>query len=46
MRKRIFEIVELSDGNDRLSRFYDLFMMCIIVISLIPLAFKKQTFYF
>lgn len=46
MRKRIFEIVELSDGNDRLSRFYDLFMMCIIVISLIPLAFKKTNILF
>ena len=41
MRKRLFEIIELSDGNDRLSRIYDLFMMCIIVISLFPLAFKE-----
>lgn len=41
MRKRIFEIIELSDGNDKLSRFYDLFMMCVIVISLVPLAFKE-----
>lgn len=40
MRKRIFEIIELSDGNDKISRFYDLAMMCAIVISLIPLAFK------
>lgn len=41
MRKRLFEIIELSDGNDKLSRFYDLLMMCVIVISLIPLAFKE-----
>lgn len=41
MRKRIFEIIELSDGNDKLSRLYDLAMMCAIVISLIPLAFKE-----
>lgn len=41
MRKRVFQIIELSDGNDRLSRIYDLSMMCAIVISLIPLAFKE-----
>lgn len=40
MRKRIFEVIELSNGNDRLSGVYDLFMMCAIVISLFPLAFK------
>lgn len=40
MRKRIFEIIELSDGNDKLSRLYDVVMMCAIVISLVPLAFK------
>lgn len=41
MRKRLFEIIELSDGNDKLSRVYDVVMMCAIVISLIPLAFKE-----
>ena len=41
MRKRLFEIIELSDGNDRLSGIYDLVMMCVIVISLFPLAFKE-----
>ena len=41
MRKRLFEVIELSDGSDKLSRFYDLLMMCVIVISLIPLAFKE-----
>lgn len=46
MRKRVFEIVELSDGNDELSKFYDLFMMCVIVISLIPLAFKETNILF
>ncbi len=46
MRKRLFEIIELSDGNDRLSRIYDLFMMCVIVISLIPLAFKETNYLF
>lgn len=41
MRKRLFEVIELSDGNDKLSRLYDVVMMCAIVISLIPLAFKE-----
>lgn len=41
MRKRLFEVIELSDGNDKLSWLYDVVMMCAIVISLIPLAFKE-----
>lgn len=41
MRKRLFEIIELSDGNDRLSRLYDWFMMFVIITSLFPLAFKE-----
>lgn len=41
MRKRLFEIIELADGNDRPSRNYDLLMMCVIVLSLFPLAFKE-----
>lgn len=41
MRKRLFEVIELSDGNDRLSRIYDVVMMGAIVTSLIPLAFKE-----
>lgn len=40
MRKRIFEIIELSRDDDTLSRFYDLFMMFVIILSTIPLAFK------
>lgn len=41
-RKRIFEIIELSDG-DRLSSIYDLFMIAIIFLSLFPLAFKESS---
>lgn len=41
-RKRIFEIIEKSDGNDRLSSIYDVSMIVVIVISLIPLAFKQE----
>lgn len=40
MRKRIYEIIEKSNGNDLLSTIYDYFMIIVIVISLIPLAVK------
>ncbi len=40
IRKRIFEVIELSDGSDIPSRVYDVTMMSTIVVSLIPLAFK------
>lgn len=42
MRKRIFEIIEVSEGNDKASQIYDFFMMITIIASLIPLAFKQQ----
>lgn len=42
MRKRIFEIIEVSEGNDIFSRLYDIFMMVVIFVSLIPLAFKTE----
>ena len=41
-RKRIFEIIEKSDGKDRISSVYDISMIVVIVISLIPLAFKTD----
>lgn len=39
MRRRLFEIIEVSQGNDKLSTIYDVFMISVIVISVIPLAF-------
>ena len=42
LRKRIFEIVEKADGHDTLSASYDYFMIIVIVVSLIPLAFKTE----
>ena len=42
MRKRIYEIISTSDGNDKLSSIYDIFMMSVIIISLIPLVFKQS----
>ncbi len=41
-RKRVFEIVERSSGSDTASTIYDIAMVVIIAISLIPLAFKTE----
>lgn len=40
MRKRIFAVIEKADGHSGASYIYDIFMILVIVISLIPLAFK------
>ena len=45
MRKRLYEIIELSQDNDIVSSIYDTLMMFSIIISIIPLAFK-QTYTF
>lgn len=42
MRKRVFEIIEASKGNDAISLAYDYFMIVVIVLSLVPLAFKES----
>ena len=42
MRKRIFEIIEISKDGDKLSYFYDLFMMATIMISIAPLMMRKD----
>ena len=43
MRKRLYEIVTASGSDDRVSSGYDAFMIVLIVISLVPLAFKNET---
>ncbi len=40
MRKRIYEIIEVSQDKDKVSTAYDILMMVAIVVSIIPLAFK------
>lgn len=45
MRKRIYEMIEVSSG-DRLSTIYDWVMICTIIISMVPLAFKFETPFF
>lgn len=46
MRKRLYEIIEVSQDNDRVSMAYDILMMCAIVISIVPLAFKTTNRFF
>ena len=41
MRNRVFEIIEVAEDNDILSKVYDFSMMVIIVISLVPIALKS-----
>ena len=43
MRRRIFEVIEIANEDDKLSALYDLFMMLVITLSLLPLMFKEST---
>lgn len=42
MRKRICEIIEVADEKDKVSSFYDGFMLSAIIISILPLCTKNQ----
>lgn len=42
MRKKIFDIIELSNGENPASTVYDYLMVIVIILSLIPLAFKNE----
>ena len=46
IRKRIFQIIEVSEGDDKYSVFYDILMLFAIIVSIIPLAFKKAPSFF
>ena len=46
MRKRIFEITERPGGKDYVSSIYDGVMIFLILLSLVPLAFKHETPFF
>lgn len=41
VRSRIYKVIELSSGEDKLSTVYDLTMMVAILASLVPLVFKQ-----
>ena len=42
MRKKIYDTIEPLNSYSKLGQVYDLFMMIVIIVSIIPLAFKKQ----
>ncbi len=46
MRKRIYQVVSIAEKGDKLSRLYDILMMMIICLSLVPLAFKDKNLLF
>lgn len=46
MRKRLFEIIEMSNGDDFWSKVYDFFIIFVICISLLPLTVKGQNYFF
>ncbi len=41
MRKRLFDVLEAANGQDKLSKLYDCFMIVCIAMSLLPLFFKQ-----
>ena len=41
-RRRLYEIVEQAQNGDTPSLFYDIFMIIIVIISLLPLGFKDE----
>ncbi len=43
MRERLFQIIEVGEEDDKLSRAYDFFMMATIIISIIPLWSHNDT---
>lgn len=45
-RKRLYEIIEKSEGDDLASSLYDWIMIIVIIVSLIPLAFKQEGSFF
>lgn len=46
MRKRIFEIIEVSKDGDKASSMYDFTMLVAIIVSILPLAYKKAPGFF
>lgn len=43
MRERIFQIIQASKDDDKLSKAYDIFMIIIIILSLLPITIKNPT---
>lgn len=41
-RKQIYQIIEKDDGSNLWSHIYDIFMLCMIILSVVPLMFWKD----
>jgi voltage-gated potassium channel len=41
-RQRLYDIIELDRSGDKISAYYDRFMMVVIIVSLLPLFFKTD----
>lgn len=44
IRKKIYDIIEVSDGDNVASSVYDYGMIAVIIVSLVPLVFKETYF--
>ncbi len=42
MRKKIYDIIEPVKQDNLSSKIYDIFMMTVVIVSLVPLAFKAE----
>lgn len=42
MRERIFQIVQRARPGDKLSHVYDIFIVCVAFLSIVPLMFRPQ----
>ena len=40
MREKIYEVIEVAEEDNELSKIYDVFMLVTIIVSIIPLGFK------
>ena len=41
-REQIYQIIEKDDGSSFWSHIYDVFMLCMIVLSVVPLMFWEE----
>lgn len=43
MKKKLYKIIEIAETGDKISLYYDRFMLICIVCSIIPLCFRQTT---
>ena len=46
MKKQLFDIIKPSDNQATIEKIYDVFMVCTIVINLLPLTSKSTTSFY